>query len=67
MVKIMDIMECKKICHSNFRGKVRRVVDAQIDKFFEIEKSGFKLQPHGYKLGDYVYLNKNNLDIDYMC
>lgn len=53
----MDINECKKLCHKNFRGKVRRVVDNQIDKFFEIENSDFKLPNHKYKIGDDVILN----------
>lgn len=42
----MEINECKKLCHTNYRGKVRKVIDAQIDKFFEIEKSEFQLPKH---------------------
>ena len=53
----MDIKECKKICHKNYRGKVRKVIDAQIDKFFEIQECNFKLPNHKYKVGDDVILN----------
>lgn len=56
----MEINECKKICHKNYHGKVRKVIDAQIDKFFEIDKSNFKLPEHKYKVGDDVVLNINN-------
>lgn len=53
----MEINECKKLCHKNYRGKVRKVVDAQIDKFFEIEKLNFQLPKHKYKIGDDIILN----------
>ena len=53
----MEINECKKLCHRNYHGKVRKVIDAQIDKFFEIEKLNFQLPKHKYKVGDNVMLN----------
>lgn len=54
----MDIETCKKNCHKKFKFKVRKVVDEQIETFFEIEKSNFKLEKHNYKVGDDVILNK---------
>ena len=56
----MDILECKKICHKNYRGKVRKVIYSQIEKFFEIENSDFKLPSHTYKMGDTVTLNTHH-------
>ena len=53
----MEINICKELCHKNYRGKVRKVIDAQIDKFFEIEKLNFQLPKHKYKVGDNVILN----------
>ena len=56
----MNIKECKYLCHKNYHGKVRKVIDAQIDKFFEIENINFILPKHKYKIGDEVILNQNN-------
>lgn len=56
----MNILEYKKICRKNYRGKVRKTIYSQIDKFFEIEKLNFKLANHKYKIGDEVILNKYN-------
>ncbi len=56
----MEIKECKKLCHKNYRGRVRKVIDAQIDKFFEIEKLNFQLPKHTYKIGDSVILNTHH-------
>lgn len=56
----MNILECKNICHKNYRGKVRKVIDSQIEKFFEIENSDFKLPSHTYKMGDTVTLNTHH-------
>lgn len=56
----MEINECKKLCHKNYCGKVRKVVDAQIDKFFEIEKLNFQLQEHKYDVGDDGVLNNHH-------
>lgn len=56
----MDAIECKKITHKVYRNrKVRQIIDNQIDTFFKIENSGFKLPKHKYKTGDKVILNKN--------
>lgn len=53
----MELKECKKLCHRNYRGKVRQVIDKQIEKFFEIDKLDFKLPNHKYKVGDDVILD----------
>ena len=53
----MNIEECKKLCHKNYAGKVRKVIDEQIETFFEIDKLNFELPPHNYKVGDNVVLN----------
>ena len=47
-------------CFSTDVGKVRKIVDSQIDVFFEIENSGFELIPHSYSKGDNVILNKHH-------
>lgn len=47
--------------HKEYKFSCRKLVNNQIECFFEIENSAFKLPQHKYKIGDDVYLNKNNL------
>jgi len=54
----VDIKECKKYSAKKYKGKIRNIVDEQINLFFEIENSEFKLDKKLYKKGDMVKLNK---------
>jgi len=54
----MTIEECKKYSKQKYKGKIRKVVDEQINLFFEIESSNYKLPSNLYKIGDKVKLNK---------
>lgn len=56
----MELNDCKKYVSKKYRGKVRRIVDKQIEIFFDIENSNFKLVKHNYNVGDSVKLNKYN-------
>ena len=56
----MNSIECKKYSAKKYRGKVRKLVDEQIDSFFKIENSDFILDRHSYKVGDKVILDKHN-------
>ncbi len=56
----MNIFECKSYSSKKYRGIVRKLVNNQIDTFFEIENSNFRLDKHNYKIGDYVILNTYN-------
>lgn len=55
----MNNIECKKISSKIFRGKMKKIVDNQIDTFFEIEKNNNDFK-HNYEVGDSVNLNKYN-------
>ena len=50
---IMEISMCKKRCKKKYKWnfKVRKVINAQIDRYFEIENSNFKLKEHNYNVG----------------
>jgi len=52
--------ECLNICKKRFKGKVRKVVEEQINNFYKIEESNFKLNPHTYKVGDMVNLTPDH-------
>jgi len=56
----MNSIECKKYSKQKYRGNIRVLVNKQIDKFFEIENSNYKLEQHNYKIGDNVILDKYN-------
>ena len=56
----MNIVECKKYCAKKYRGNIRKIVNEQIDKFFEIEDSNYVLEKHSYKIGDNVMLVSHN-------
>ncbi|MBR3890918.1 MAG: HD domain-containing protein [Bacilli bacterium] len=56
----MNINDCKKYCHKFYKFKIRKIVDKQIDKYFEIEDSRFKLKQHSYKKGDEVILDTHH-------
>ena len=49
----MEISMCKKRCKKKYKWnfKVRKVINAQIDRYFEIENSNFKLKEHNYNVG----------------
>lgn len=59
---VMQLEKSKKYCRKKFRFnfKVKKIVDEQIENFFKIENSDFKLQEHKYKIGDIVTLNKDH-------
>lgn len=74
----MELDMCKKYCHKKYKWhfRVRKIVDQQIERYFEIENSNFNLKEHGYKIGDKVILNKdkylhgigkNDESIDFVC
>lgn len=54
----MEINECKKYSKKLYKGKIKNIVDKQIDMFFEIEETDFELEKHNYHKGDNVILNK---------
>lgn len=56
----MNSIECKRYSSKKYRRKIKKLVDEQIDTFFEIEESDFCLDKHNYKIGDSVKLNKYN-------
>lgn len=57
----MEKEYCKKLGHKKYKWhfKVKKILDEQIETYFEIEKSNFKLKTHTYKVGDKVVLNKD--------
>ena len=56
----MNSIECKKYSKQKYKGNIRALVNKQIDKFFEIENSNYKLEQHNYKIGDNAILDKHN-------
>lgn len=55
----MDNTKCKEFSKKKYRGKIRKLVDKQIDTFFEIENLGIEVNKK-YKKGDNVKLSKNH-------
>lgn len=53
----MNSFECKKYSAKKYKGKIRKLVNNQIDQFFNIETSNFELEQHKYKIGDDVKLS----------
>ena len=56
----MNSLECKKYYAKKYKGKIRTLVDKQIDLFFKIEDSNFELEQHKYKVGDNVKLSASH-------
>ena len=56
----MNSLECKKYSAKKYKGKIRKLVDSQIDQFFKIENSQFELEEHKYKIGDEVKLSTSH-------
>lgn len=56
----MDSKLCKDYCKKKYSGKIRKIVNNQIDNFFEIENSNYKIQYNKYNIGDDVILSNNN-------
>ena len=56
----MNSLECKKYSAKKYKGKIRKLVDNQIDQFFKIENSHFELEEHKYKIGDDVKLSTSH-------
>ena len=53
----MNSLECKSYASKKYDGEIKKLVDSQIDKFFEIETSNFKLERPQYKIGDDVRMS----------
>ena len=59
----MYLEKSKIYCYKKYKYhfRTRKIINEQIDAFFKIENSDFKLENHSYNLGDFVYINKDNL------
>ena len=56
----MNSFECKKYSAKKYKGKIRKLVNNQIDQFFNIETSNFELEQHKYKISDDVKLSTDH-------
>lgn len=56
----MDRLECKKYSSEKYDGVIEKLINSQIDKFFDIEESNFELENHKYKIGDDVKLSTHH-------
>ena len=50
---------CKKYFYKEFKFKIRKLINEQIENYFNVKQLNWKLPKHKYKLNDEVVLKKH--------